>query len=74
MIAAFPHAQPIEGLIGIGWGIGGFCHPAIASLALAPQSAVIFTVAMLAGMALRRFMTQGPRWTASRSAQGIRHG
>ncbi|WP_269319836.1 hypothetical protein [Sphingobium herbicidovorans] len=41
MSAAFPHAQPVEGL----FGIGGLCP-----------------------------MTQGPRWTASRSAQGIRHG
>lgn len=65
-------------LFGIGWGLGGLCPgPAMASLALAPQSAAPFTLAMLAGMALHRFMTRGParpagggpRWTANRSPQ-----
>ncbi|MEZ5656914.1 MAG: DUF6691 family protein [Sphingobium sp.] len=43
-------------LFGVGWGIGGLCPgPAIADLAIAPLSAVIFVAAMLAGMAVHRF-------------------
>jgi uncharacterized membrane protein YedE/YeeE len=38
---------------GIGWGLAGFCPgPALASLATGGSKPVIFTVAMLAGMAL----------------------
>lgn len=38
------------GLFGIGWGIGGLCPgPAIASLALGYQEAILFTAAMIAG-------------------------
>lgn len=40
-------------LFGIGWGIAGLCPgPAIASLAVNPAPAVIFSGAMVAGMAL----------------------
>jgi uncharacterized membrane protein YedE/YeeE len=43
-------------LFGVGWGIGGLCPgPAIADLAIAPASAGIFVVAMLAGMGVHRF-------------------
>ncbi len=46
-------------IFGIGWGLGGLCPgPGIASLALAPASAVPFVLAMLAGMALHRFTTR----------------
>lgn len=42
-------------LFGIGWGIAGLCPgPAVAGLAIAPASAAIFVVAMLAGMILER--------------------
>ncbi len=38
-------------LFGIGWGIAGLCPgPGFAALAIAPASATIFVVAMLAGM------------------------
>lgn len=46
-------------LFGAGWGIGGLCPgPGIASLALVPQSAVIFVAALFAGMAVHRFAVQ----------------
>lgn len=42
-------------LFGVGWGIAGLCPgPAVAGLAIAPASAVIFVIAMLAGMVLER--------------------
>ena len=38
-------------LFGIGWGIAGLCPgPGFAALAIAPASAAIFVIAMLAGM------------------------
>jgi len=44
-------------LFGAGWGIGGLCPgPAIAGMAIAPLSAAIFVIAMLAGMAVQRFV------------------
>ena len=44
-------------LFGVGWGIAGLCPgPAVATLALAPMSAVPFVLAMLAGMALHRLL------------------
>ncbi|MBW8294457.1 DUF6691 family protein [Sphingopyxis sp.] len=43
-------------LFGAGWGIGGLCPgPAIADLALATGPALVFVVAMLAGMIVHRF-------------------
>lgn len=40
-------------LFGIGWGLGGFCPgPALVSLATGNAKAIVFVVAMLAGMAL----------------------
>lgn len=46
-------------LFGIGWGLGGLCPgPAIASLSLAPASAVPFVLAMLGGMVLHRMATR----------------
>lgn len=42
-------------LFGIGWGLVGFCPgPAIAALATGSGPALIFTAAMLTGMALAR--------------------
>lgn len=44
-------------LFGIGWGIAGLCPgPGFAALAIDPASAVIFVVAMLAGMIAVRLM------------------
>ena len=46
-------------LFGIGWGIAGLCPgPAIAALVIEPVSAVIFVLAMVAGMALAKPLTQ----------------
>lgn len=43
-------------LFGIGWGIAGLCPgPAIADLAIAPQSAILFVAAMAAGMLIHRY-------------------
>jgi uncharacterized membrane protein YedE/YeeE len=40
-------------LFGIGWGLGGFCPgPALVSFATGNAKAIVFVVAMLAGMAL----------------------
>jgi uncharacterized membrane protein YedE/YeeE len=39
-------------LFGLGWGIAGLCPgPAIASFAINPSQAIVFTLAMAAGMA-----------------------
>ena len=43
-------------LFGIGWGLAGLCPgPAIGALIIAPLSAGIFVISMVAGMALHRF-------------------
>jgi uncharacterized membrane protein YedE/YeeE len=40
-------------LFGIGWGIAGFCPgPALVALGMGEQKALVFVVAMLAGMGL----------------------
>ncbi len=57
-----PDTQRVDGrllagaaLFGAGWGLTGLCPgPAIASLALRPGPATLFTAAMLDGMALHR--------------------
>ena len=44
-------------IFGIGWGLSGFCPgPAITALGFGTSAAVIFAVAMLAGMWLARFI------------------
>lgn len=54
-------------IFGIGWGLVGFCPgPAIAALSLGSPSALIFVLAMLAGMATARFLT------SHRSASAIK--
>lgn len=46
-------------LFGVGWGVGGLCPgPAIVGLVVAPASAAIFVLAMLAGMAMHRLTTR----------------
>ena len=42
---------------GVGWGLGGFCPgPALASLATGSTKVIVFTLAMLAGMAVFAFL------------------
>jgi uncharacterized protein len=49
-------------LFGIGWGLAGYCPgPALVASALATPSALLFTAAMLAGMALHHVQD---RWRA----------
>jgi uncharacterized membrane protein YedE/YeeE len=49
---------------GVGWGMAGFCPgPALVSLAAGQQKALVFTLAMLAGMVLYELLDrrgQGP--------------
>jgi uncharacterized protein len=45
-------------LFGVGWGIAGLCPgPAVAGLALVPSGALVFVLAMVAGMLLHRVAT-----------------
>ena len=54
-------------LFGMGWGIGGLCPgPALADLAIAPCAGRHFRAAMLAGMALHRFINTITKHTAPR--------
>ena len=51
-------------VFGVGWGLAGFCPgPALAASALGIAPALIFTAAMLAGMAMARRITS-PRRSA----------
>ena len=44
-------------LFGVGWGLAGFCPgPALVALGLGNAKAVVFVVAMLAGMGLFEFL------------------
>lgn len=44
-------------IFGIGWGLSGFCPgPAVASLALHAPGTIVFVVALIAGMALARWI------------------
>jgi len=48
-------------IFGVGWGLAGFCPgPAITALGFGTRAAVIFVVAMLAGMWLARFIANRP--------------
>ena len=48
-------------LFGIGWGMAGLCPgPGIASLAIAPLEAAVFSTALLAGLALNRMVFDRP--------------
>ena len=43
-------------VFGVGWGLAGFCPgPALVSLAAGQPKALVFTIAMIAGMALFEF-------------------
>jgi uncharacterized protein len=44
-------------MFGVGWGIAGFCPgPALVALGMGETKALVFTAAMLAGMALFEFL------------------
>jgi uncharacterized membrane protein YedE/YeeE len=48
-------------LFGVGWGLGGFCPgPALASLLIGSQDAIIFSIAMVLGMVLTRRLVSRP--------------
>jgi uncharacterized membrane protein YedE/YeeE len=61
-----PQTTPVDArlvagaaLFGVGWGLAGVCPgPAIVGLALAPEKAALFIVAMAAGMVLHRLLTR----------------
>ena len=56
-------------LFGIGWGLAGFCPgPALVSMAAGQDKALVFVLAMLAGMALHAV---GQHWQRSASASHI---
>lgn len=47
------------GIFGIGWGIAGYCPgPALAGLGVASTEVLWFVPAMIAGMALHRYMAR----------------
>jgi uncharacterized protein len=51
-------------IFGVGWGLAGFCPgPAITALGFGAKAAVIFVVAMLAGMSLARFIANRPSFS-----------
>lgn len=60
-------------LFGIGWGGAGLCPgPSLADLTLAPHPAILFVLAMLAGMGLFKITTS--RRAFSRRETSRRHG
>ena len=53
-------------LFGAGWGLAGFCPgPAIVSVGSGQPKALVFVLAMLAGMWLFEWLGQGPRRRAA---------
>ncbi len=51
-------------IFGIGWGLAGFCPgPALTALGFGSASAMIYVVAMCAGMVLARFIADLPSRT-----------
>jgi uncharacterized membrane protein YedE/YeeE len=53
---------------GVGWGLAGFCPgPALASLGMGNGKALIFVVAMVAGMAVFELLERRPRRTQTAS-------
>jgi uncharacterized protein len=59
-----PHAKAINApivvgpaIFGIGWGLGGFCPgPAFTALGTGASTAIVFVIAMLAGMLAARLL------------------
>ena len=60
-------------IFGVGWGIAGLCPgPALAAFSLNPLTAVVFVVAMLAGMAVYRVIaTSIPAGGNHRTAEKV---
>lgn len=53
-------------LFGVGWGLAGYCPgPAIVALGSGARGAIVFVIAMAAGMILNH----GARWTIKRSGK-----
>jgi uncharacterized membrane protein YedE/YeeE len=51
-------------IFGLGWGLAGFCPgPAFTALGFGSRSAVLFVVAMIAGMLLARWLAERPSFT-----------
>jgi len=51
---------------GVGWGLGGFCPgPALVSLGTGEPKAIVFTIAMLAGMGFHEWWPGTPRADAA---------
>ena len=51
-------------IFGVGWGLVGFCPgPAFTALGFGSRAAVIFVVAMIAGMLLARWLAERPSIT-----------
>jgi uncharacterized membrane protein YedE/YeeE len=61
-------------LFGVGWGIAGFCPgPALVALGMGSSKALIFVVAMLAGMALFELLERfAPHARAPATVRGMR--
>lgn len=56
-------------LFGAGWGLGGYCPgPALASLASGGIKPLVFTAAMVAGMAIYEVLDRLPRSRAGQAA------
>ena len=48
-------------IFGVGWGLAGFCPgPALTALGFGSKAALLFVVAMLAGMVLARWVARRP--------------
>ncbi|MEZ0170095.1 DUF6691 family protein [Microvirga sp. TS319] len=60
-------------LFGIGWGLVGLCPgPALVALTFGPHDVVVFAAAMIAGMAIFRFMPAGwPRIALRRESLSL---
>ncbi len=55
-------------LFGVGWGLAGFCPgPALVALGLGQAKAVVFVVAMLAGMGLFELVERARRRAVART-------
>ena len=69
------HRRPIDAsllvgsaLFGVGWGLSGYCPgPSVVALGSGARGAVLFVLAVLAGMALHRNLMQRPAAAEARS-------
>ena len=76
MELALPKAMEIDGRLavgslafGVGWGLAGFCPgPALVALGLGEPKAVVFVIAMLAGMAIYECLNRRKRKASGEDA------